>query len=78
MRIVEPEEGVMLHFQTTLTPTIHRLTLGLHRFFISIHSQRQCLLLCTIISQTCLVIVRYDLYPVLLYDTIYYKYDSPW
>ena len=25
-----------------------------------------------------LIFVRYDLFPILLYDTTCYKYDSPW
>ena len=39
MRIVEPEEGVMLRFQTIYTPSTCRLTwTALFPFSISIHS----------------------------------------
>ena len=51
----------VLHFQITFMPTICRLSLRLHRFFISIYPQRCCVLSCTITSQICFIIVQYDL-----------------
>ena len=70
------KEPLLLHFQTTLTPTICRLPLGLLCPFLSwsIHIGDDSYLVpphrdphyhCTIWS-------------LLLYDSILYEYDSPW